>query len=711
MTGQNGGPPRPEAWLGRARPLGATWDGEGTNFALFSEQAESVWLCLFDEEGNETSIEIPEHTANTHHVYLPGIGPGQRYGYRVHGRWDPAEGHRFNPAKLLVDPYAKAIEGSVDWSGPLFGHQPDMPSKACDLDSAGHVPRSVVVDTSFDWGDDAPPETPWYQTVIYEAHVRGLSMTHPGVPQSLRGTYAGIASQPIIDHLVDLGVTAIELMPIHHFVPEGFVVEQGLTNYWGYSTLGFFAPHGPYAAGGERGQQVTEFKRLVQAMHRAGIEVLLDVVYNHTTEGTADGPTLSLRGIDNATYYRLAPDNPAAYMDFTGTGNSLNVTHAASLQLVMDSLRYWLEEMRVDGFRFDLAPTLAREYFSVDRNSAFFDLIQQDPVVSGAKLIAEPWDIGPGGYQVGNFPPVWSEWNGRYRDDVRDFWKGADGALSGLASRFSGSSDLYGSERRRPRASINFITAHDGYTLRDLVTYESKHNEANGEDNRDGHGDNRSWNGGVEGPTDDQQIVENRRRRAASMMVTLLLSQGVPMISGGDELGRTQGGNNNAYCQDNEISWCDWTSIDEEMLALTRKLVQFRAAHPVFRRRRFFTGAPEASSPLPDIGWYRPDGEAMAHDDWHVGYARAVTVFLNGNTIAAQGSRLEPVSDNSYLVLFNGGADALGFTVPAPLAGYRWWPVIDTAGETPLGAAPTSEQEWKVGGWGVVVLEQEEAHR
>jgi len=705
-------------WAGEPRPLGAHWDGEGTNFALFSERAFGVELCLFDDDGNETRIDVPEHTANSHHVYLPGVGPGQRYGYRVHGPWDPGHGLRFNSAKLLVDPYAKAIEGGVDWSGPVFGHFKGDPMTPDHDDSAAFVPRSIVIDSAFDWGDDARPHVPWYQTVIYEAHVRGLTMTHPDVPEELRGTYAGMACDAVIEHLVDLGVTSIELMPVHHFVPEGFLAERGLTNYWGYSTLGFFAPHGPYAAAGDGGGQVSEFKTLVRALHRAGIEVLLDVVYNHTTEGTADGPTLSFRGVDNTTYYRLAPDNPAAYMDFTGTGNSLNVTHAASLQLVMDSLRYWIQDMHVDGFRFDLAPTLAREYFSVDRNSAFFDLIQQDPVVSGAKLIAEPWDIGPGGYQVGNFPPLWSEWNGRYRDDVRAFWKGSEGALSGLASRFSGSSDLYGSERRRPRSSINFVTAHDGYTLRDLVSYERKHNLANGERNRDGHSDNRSWNGGVEGPTRDPEIIDNRRRRANALMATLLLSQGVPMIYSGDEAGRTQHGNNNAYGQDNEISWFNWSAIDPEMLALTRWLVHFRAAHPVFRRRRFLSGLVEERSSLPDIGWYRPDGSAMSHGDWQVGYARAVAVFLNGRAIADQGPRLEPVVDNSFLLFLNAGAEPLSFSLPPSLAAdatagidvARWRLVLDTAAEDPL-AGTDPDGDLKVKAWSVVVLERIEPDR
>ena len=536
-------------------------------------------------------------------------------------------------------------------------------------------------------------------------------MLHPDVAPELRGTYAGMASEPILRHLVELGVTAVELMPVHHFEPEGFIVDKDLTNYWGYSTLGFFAPHGHYSASGERGEQVREFKELVKALHSVGIEVLLDVVYNHTTEGTAAGPTLSLRGIDNTTYYHLARDDRSAYADFTGTGNSLNVGHAATLQLVMDSLRYWVQEMHVDGFRFDLAPTLARHFVSAERQSAFLDLIHQDPIVSRVKLIAEPWDVGPGGYQVGKFPSLWSEWNGHFRDDVRDFWKGTDGSLADFASRFAGSADIYAVERRRPRASVNFVTAHDGYTLADLVSYQDKHNEANGESNRDGHSDNRSWNGGVEGATHDVQVLENRRRRSASMMATLLLSQGVPMISGGDEIGRTQHGNNNAYCQDNEISWYDWANVDTEMLALTQRLARFRIEHPVFRRRRFFKGSQDVGSTLTDIEWYRPDGRTMIEADWHTGYARAVTVFLNGNALAAQGPRLDPVVDRSYLIFFNAGADPLGFSVPRALAGERWTVSLDTARETTgrdsTGEQPVNRVDWKVGAWGLVVLERE----
>ncbi|MGF1600323.1 MAG: glycogen debranching protein GlgX [Acidimicrobiales bacterium] len=698
--------PDGRVWRGTARPLGARWDGQGTNFALFSEQATRVELCLFDDDGVETRLVMPEHTAHTHHIYVRGVGPGQRYGYRVHGPWDPAFGLRFNPTKLVIDPYARAIEGSVDWSGPVFGHEHDRPDHPDERDSGPYVPRCVVVDECFDWGDDTRPDHPWSRSIIYETHVRGLTMRHPDVPPELRGTYAGMATEPILRHLVELGVTAVELMPVHHFEPEGYLIDQGLTNYWGYSTLGFYAPHAAYAATGQRGQQVDEFKQLAKALHAVGIEVLLDVVYNHTAEGTEAGPTLGLRGIDNTTYYHLVHGQPRHYLDFTGCGNSLNVGRPASLQLVTDSLRYWIQEMHVDGFRFDLAPTLARHYVSADRQSAFLDLIHQDPVISRVKLIAEPWDVGPGGYQLGRFPPLWSEWNGRYRDDVRSFWNGTDGSLASFASRFAGSSDIYDVERRRPRASINFVTAHDGYTLADLVSYERKHNEANGEGNRDGHGDNRSWNGGVEGPTDDPEIVENRRRRVGSLLVTLLLSQGLPMLSGGDEIGRTQAGNNNAYCQDNETSWYDWDGADAELLALTRRLVRFRTEHPVFRRRRFFKGEQDEGSTLADVEWYRPDGRTMEHGDWHVSSAKAIAVFLNGNALAAQGPMLEPVADNSFLVFFNAGSAPIRFSVPRALTGERWRVRFDTSGELALDDSPVARNDWIVGAWAVVVLER-----
>ncbi len=694
-----------ERWEGRSRPLGASWDGAGTNFAVFSEGAYLVELCLFDEAGGEERVEMAEHTANTHHVYLPGIGPGQRYGYRVHGPWDPAAGFRFNPAKLLVDPYALAIEGEVDFRGPVYGHDLADEARPDYRDSGPWVPRSVVVDQRFDWGDDRSPGTAWSDTIIYETHVRGITMAHPGVPPELRGTYAGMASEPVLDHLVELGVTAVELMPVHHFVSEGFLVERGLTNYWGYSTLGFFAPHGSYAWSGQRGEQVTEFKQLVKALHGAGIEVILDVVYNHTTEGTGAGPTLSFRGLDNTTYYRLDDHDRRGYLDFTGTGNSLNVAHPASLMLIMDSLRYWTIEMRVDGFRFDLAPTLAREYFSVERQSAFLDLIHQDPVVSATKLIAEPWDVGPGGYQVGKFPPLWSEWNGRYRDEVRDYWRGAEGARPGFASRLSGSSDIYDVERRRPRASVNFVTAHDGYTLADLVAYEHKHNHANAEGNADGHDDNRSWNGGAEGPTGDPDVVDNRRRRQRAMVATLMLSQGVPMLSGGDELGRTQRGNNNAYCQDNDTSWYDWAAIDVDLLELTRWLTRFRQQHPAFRRRQFFTGTPAGPDGLADLEWFRPDGTPMTADDWHQPSGRTLVAFINGETLPARGPRLEPVRDSSFLLLCNGEGGLVRCRTPAPLTDRRWTPVLSTGGDDAGPVGDGRDRWWVVGPWSIVVLE------
>lgn len=699
--------PHRQRWLGEPFPLGASWDGEGTNIAVFSENATAVELCLFDADGNEERIELPDQTTHIHHGYFPGVGPGQRYGLRVHGPWAPERGQRFNPFKLLVDPYALAIEGNVTWGPAVFGHDQDNPSEPNVEDSAPFVPRSVIVDRSFDWEDDTAPKTPLHRTVIYETHVRGLTMTHPAVDPALRGTYAGMASTPIIDHLVKLGITAVELLPVHHFIPEGFLGDQGLTNYWGYSTAGFFAPHGPYSASGQGGQQVTEFKHLVKTLHSAGIEVILDVVYNHTTEGNESGPTLSLRGIDNSTYYRLSDSDPSKYHDFTGTGNSLNVRHSASLQLVMDSLRYWVTDMHVDGFRFDLASTLARDLYEVDRLATFFDLIHQDPVINRVKLIAEPWDVGPGGYQVGNFPPLWSEWNAQYRDDVRDFWRGSAGSLGELALRFTGSSDLYATTGRRPSASINFITAHDGFSLADLVSYERKHNEANGESNRDGHDDNRTWNGGFEGVTDDPEVLENRRRRTYSLLATLLLSQGVPMISGGDEIGRSQQGNNNAYCQDNELSWYDWSSVDEKLLAFTSRLLSLRADHPVFRRRRFLEGKPVMGSSLEDVGWFRPDGQPMTEDDWHVWHAKALSVFLNGNALGPEGPTLDRVVDRSFLVMCNASDDPLGFRVPLGLGGASWRVVIDTAVSTNRDEIVATSDHWQVEPWTLVLLERD----
>ncbi|MFC0067399.1 glycogen debranching protein GlgX, partial [Umezawaea endophytica] len=581
-------------WPGTPYPLGATFDGVGTNFAVFSEVADHVELCLFDGEGEETRVRLPEVDGFVHHGYLSGVGPGQRYGFRVHGPHDPARGLRCNPNKLLIDPYAKAISNGVDWHPSLFGYEFGEPERRNDEDSAGHVPLSVVVNPFFDWGTDRAPKTPYNETVIYEAHVRGLTMNHPDIPEEQRGTYAGLAHPAVIDHLTKLGVTAIELMPVHQFITDHGLEEQGLRNYWGYNTIGFFAPHDLYSAMAGEGTQVQEFKGMVRALHEANIEVILDVVYNHTAEGNHLGPTLSMRGIDNEAYYRLVEDDKQFYMDYTGTGNSMNVRSPHTLQLIMDSLRYWVTEMHVDGFRFDLAATLAREFYEVDRLSAFFDIVQQDPVISQVKLIAEPWDVGPGGYQVGNFPPLWTEWNGKYRDTVRDFWRGEPATLGEFASRVTGSSDLYQQDGRRPYASINFVTAHDGFTLNDLVSYNDKHNEANGEDGRDGADDNRSWNCGVEGPTDDEEVLDLRTRQHRNLLATMLLSQGVPMLLHGDEFGRTQQGNNNAYCQDNDISWVDWTLAErnKDLVEFTAALTAFRKEHPVLRRRRFFAGKP-----------------------------------------------------------------------------------------------------------------------
>ncbi|MEV5176227.1 glycogen debranching protein GlgX [Streptomyces flaveolus] len=667
-------------WSGHPYPLGAAFDGQGTNFALFSEVAERVELILVDDAGTATPVPLQEVDGFVWHAYLPGIGPGQRYGYRVHGPWQPALGHRCNPAKLLLDPYARAVDGQIDNHASLYERAPDGPAPA---DSAGHSMLGVVTDPFFDWGDDRPPRTPYADSVIYEAHVRGLTMTHPDVPERLRGTYAGLAHPAVTEHLTSLGVTAVELMPVHQFVQDGVLQDRGLSNYWGYNTIGFFAPHNAYAAFGTRGQQVNEFKAMVKALHAAGLEVILDVVYNHTAEGNERGPTLSFRGIDNASYYRLVDGDWAHYYDTTGTGNSLLMRHPYVLQLIMDSLRYWVTEMHVDGFRFDLAATLARQFHEVDRLSAFFDLIQQDPVISRVKLIAEPWDVGEGGYQVGNFPPLWSEWNGKYRDAVRDFWRAEPGSLGEFASRLTGSSDIYQHSRRRPRASVNFVTAHDGFTLRDLVSYNDKHNEANGEDNRDGESHNRSWNCGAEGETDDPAVLELRARQQRNLLATLLLSQGIPMLCHGDELGRTQRGNNNAYCQDNEISWVDWDLTDEQraLAEFTRGLIALRAAHPVLRRRRFFRGdtATHAKQPLPDLMWLRPDAREMTDRDWQRGDAHTVGVFLNGDAIAERDSYGRRMVDDSFLLLVNGYWEPVVFRLPDDSFGERWATLIDTA--------------------------------
>ena len=681
-----------QIWPGRPYPLGAAYDGSGTNFALFSEVAGKVELALIADDGSERLIALTEVDDFVWHGYLPGVGPGQRYGYRVHGPYRPEQGHRCNPAKLLLDPYAKAVDGRLDTDPALFGYRFDRPEERNTADSLGHAMLSVVVDASFDWGDDAAPDRPYHETVIYEAHVRGLTRTHPALPEEIRGSYAGMGHPAVIEHLTSLGVTAVELMPVHQFTQDGFLRERGLSNYWGYSTIGFFAPHNGYASTGTRGQQVAEFKSMVKALHAAGIEVILDVVFNHTAEGSELGPTLCFRGIDNAAYYRLVEGDPAHYYDTTGTGNSLLMRHPAVLQLIMDSLRYWVQEMHVDGFRFDLAATLARQFHEVDRLSAFFDLVQQDPVISRVKLIAEPWDLGEGGYQVGNFPPLWTEWNGRFRDAVRGFWHGEEATLPEFASRLSGSSDLYQHDRRRPLASINFVTAHDGFTLRDLVSYNDKHNEANGEGGQDGESDNRSWNCGAEGETDDPGVLLLRARQQRNLLTTLLLSQGVPMIAHGDELGRTQRGNNNAYCQDSELSWVDW-SLDpaqRELLDFTRDLVRLRRDHPVLRRRRFFRGAGSAGG-LADLVWFRPDGNPMQDSNWDWDEARAVTVFLNGEAITEPGPRGERVVDDSFLILLNGHDEPLEFRLPDPRYGPAWTVAADTA--TP--AAGRDETELK----------------
>jgi isoamylase len=667
-----------DLWPGTAYPLGATYDGAGTNFALFSEIAERVELCLFDAKGKETRVDLTERDALVWHGYLPRVGPGQLYGYRVHGPYAPEQGHRCDPSKLLLDPYAKAIEGAIDWDQALFSYTFGKPEKRNTKNSAPHTMKSVVINPYFDWQDDRQPRTPYHDTVIYEAHVKGLTMTHPDIPEDIRGTYAALSHPAMVDHLTSLGVTAVELMPVHQFVNDSSLMEKGLANYWGYNTIGYFAPHNAYSSSGQAGDQVLEFKAMVRELHRAGIEVILDVVYNHTAEGNHLGPTLAFRGIDNAAYYRLLDEDKRHYYDTTGTGNTLLMRHPHVLQLIMDSLRYWVLEMHVDGFRFDLAASLARQFHEVDRLSAFFDLVQQDPVVSQVKLIAEPWDVGPGGYQVGNFPPRWTEWNGKFRDCVRDFWRGEPATLGEFAARLSGSSDLYESDGRAPYASINFVTAHDGFTLRDLVSYNEKHNADNGEDNNDGESHNRSWNCGVEGPTDDPEVNALRARQQRNMLTTLVLSQGVPMMLHGDELGRTQDGNNNAYCQDNELSWVHWEKADDDLVEFVRKLTQLRAEHPVFRRRRFFTGEHERDDDLPDIVWLRPDGTEMNDEDWGTGKL-ALAVYLNGDGIVEPGPRGEQIVDDSFLMLLNASADGVDFVVPDGPYGHQWLQVLDTS--------------------------------
>lgn len=689
-------------WPGKPYPLGATWDGAGVNFALFSENATRVELCLFNgPDGNHeiVNIQVTEQTDQVWHVYLPEVRPGQLYGYRVYGPYTPTEGHRFNPAKLLLDPYTKAIAGDITWDDALFGYK--MGDAAADLskddrDSSSHLPKCVVTDEAFSWADDMHPRTPWHKTLIYELHVKGFTACHPDVPEELRGTYAGLATPAVIDHLHSLKITAVELMPVHYFVDDKHLVDRGLSNYWGYNSIGFFAPKSRYSSSGFLGQQVTEFKTMVKTLHREGIEVILDVVYNHTAEGNHLGPTLSFRGIDNTNYYRLVPDNRRYYMDYTGTGNTPNMVHPRVLQLIMDSLRYWVLKMHVDGFRFDLASTLARELHEVDRLGAFFDIIHQDPVLSQVKLIAEPWDLGEGGYQIGNFPVLWAEWNGKYRDTVRRYWRGDIGQVGDLAYRLTGSSDLYGKNGRRPYASINFVTAHDGFTLYDLVSYNGKHNEANGEDSRDGADENLSWNCGTEGPSDDPLVLILRARQQRNFLATLFLSQGVPLLLAGDEIGRTQRGNNNAYCQDNEISWVNWhlNQPQREFLEFTRYIIKLSYEHPVLRRRNFFQGRKIRGSEIKDLTWFRTDGKEMTEEDWSNPNTRCLGLRLSGDAIEEVDDRGNPIRDDTLLFLLNAHYDQVSFVLPSKPPKMLWDLLLDTRAETGVRQyQPKSENE------------------
>jgi isoamylase len=673
----------PKKYTGYPFPLGATWDGNGVNFSLFSDNATGAEVCLFnhrDDKEPSLCVKMTDRTFSVWHVYLPGIKPGQLYGFRVYGDYNPEEGMRFNPNKLLIDPNAKAISGVIKWHDSLFGY--DLNSEEKDLvmskaDSAPYIPKCVVVDNDFDWEDDKPPKILYQNTIIYEAHVKGFTKLHPDIPEEIRGTYAAIAHPASLEYLKTLGITAIELMPVHHFITDRHLYENGLTNYWGYNTINYFSPDIRYSSSHERGGQINEFKQMVKDLHKAGIEVILDVVYNHTAEGNELGPTLSLRGIDNASYYRLTEDK-RHYMDYTGTGNTLNTQQPNVLRMIMDSLRYWILDMHVDGFRFDLASTLARELHEVDRLGSFFDIIHQDPVISQVKLIAEPWDVGEGGYQVGKFPPGWAEWNGMFRDCIRDYWRGADSMLAEFAGRFTGSADLY-MDDRYPTASINFVTAHDGFTMRDLVSYDEKHNEANGEDNNDGESYNRSWNCGVEGDTDDEEIIKLRKQQVRNFMVTLFLSQGVPMLVAGDEIGRTQKGNNNAYCQDNEISWLDWANKDEELLAFVQQLIALRKAHPIFCRTRWFKGEKLKGGKVEDIAWFLPEGTAMSEENWNHDFAKSLAVFLNGSGVNAHTYEYEPIVDDSFYLIFNAHFEALEFVFPAEEYGHEWTKIIDTA--------------------------------
>jgi isoamylase len=699
-------------WRGRPSPLGATWDGQGVNFAIYSEHAEKVELCLFDPKGRREieKIDLRERTDFVWHGYLPDARPGLLYGYRVHGPYAPEQGHRFNPHKLLLDPYARMVVGTMRWSDAEFGYR--VGARREDLvmdtrDSASGMTKCQVVDTAFTWGSDRAPRTPLEDTVLYELHVKGLTKLHPLVPQQLRGTYAGLATQPVVDYLRGLGVTAVELMPVHTFVEDKRLVEAGLKNYWGYNSIGFFAPDMRYSAT----ETLSEFKTMVKTFHSAGIEVILDVVYNHTGEGHQLGPTLSFRGIDNRVYYRLRPDNPRFYVDYTGTGNTLNTTHPMVLRLIMDSLRYWITEMHVDGFRFDLASTLARQAHAVDRYSAFFSIIRQDPVISGVRLIAEPWDVGEGGYQVGNFPPGWSEWNGKYRDAVRAYWKGDGGIMGELASRLSGSSDLFEHGGRGPTASVNFVTAHDGFTLHDLVSYNAKHNEANLEGNRDGESDNRSWNCGVEGPTDDSQIRALRERQKRNILATLFLSQGVPLLVAGDEFGRTQLGNNNAYCQDNEIGWVGWDLSDEArgLAAFVQRLIALRNAHPLFRRRTFFRGRSVRDPETKDIVWLTPHGHEMSDHEWTQSFARCLGVFLSGKGLTERDRHGQLVEDDDLLLLLNAHHDLIPFVVPGNEQ-HAWDVLIDTShhgGLPPAGTRAMAGEKYPLAGRSLVLMRTE----
>ncbi|WP_187262981.1 glycogen debranching protein GlgX [Pontibacter beigongshangensis] len=674
-----------EVYPGSPYPLGATWDGKGVNFAVYAENATNVELCLFkstEEPTENVQIKLTERTHHVWHAYLPDIKPGQLYGYRVHGPYEPEEGHRFNSNKLLIDPYAKAIAGTIEWHDSLFGYEvghPDEDLSFSKADSAPYIPKSVVVDPNFDWEGDKAPKVPYHKTVIYEAHVKGFTKLHPDIPENIRGTYAALGHPVTIKYLQDLGITAIELMPVHHFVTDRYLMEKDLTNYWGYNSIGFFAPDVRYSSTGVLGEQVVEFKKMVKELHKAGIEVILDVVYNHTAEGNHMGPTLSFKGIDNASYYRLVEDSKRYYMDYTGTGNTMNAMLPSVLRLIMDSLRYWITEMHVDGFRFDLASTLARELHDVDRLGSFFDIIHQDPIISQVKLIAEPWDVGEGGYQVGKFPAGWAEWNGKYRDCIRDYWRGADSMIGEFAYRFTGSPDLYQDDYRKPTASINFVTAHDGFTLNDLVSYNEKHNMANGEDGKDGENHNSSWNCGAEGPTDDPVVNDLRAKQKRNFLTTLFLSQGVPMLVAGDELSRTQQGNNNAYCQDNEISWLNWKAADKDLLEFTQKLIRLRREHPTFSRRRWFQGQPIKGVGLEDIAWFLPDGKEMSEEHWNQDHAKSLAIFLNGRGLHSRGPLGEQITDDSFYVIFNAHYEPISFKLPLKKYGDQWTKILDTS--------------------------------